>query len=106
MSLFKFQSPTQGSVIMFGKDAEILLNTLGLSDTGEMTTAQLPGYLQRLKTAIEADKVANPVIWPEALNAEEEIDAPVIVHFSQRAAPMAQLMERCLAATETIRWPA
>ena len=104
MSLIKFQSPTQGSVIMFGEDAQTLLDTLNLPDHGEMTTAQLPSYLDRLKTAIEADKAANPVIWPEDLNAEEEENAPVIVHFSQRATPMVQLIERCISATETIRW--
>ena len=104
MSLIKFQSPTQGSVIMFGDDANTLLTTLSLPDHGEMATAQLPGYLARLKTAIDADKASNSVIWPEDLNAEEDMNAPVIVRFSQRAAPMVQLMERCISATETIRW--
>jgi hypothetical protein len=104
MSLIKFQTPTQGSVIMFGEDAQTLLNTLNLPSHGEMAIAQLPNYLERLKTAIEADKAANPVIWPEDLNAEEEENAPVIVRFSQRAAPMVQLLERCISATETISW--
>lgn len=104
MSLLKFQSPTQGSVIMFGEDAQTLLNTLNLAAHGELTTAQLPGHLEHLKTAIDADKAANPVIWPEDLNAEEEENAPVIVRFSQRATPMVQLMERCISATETISW--
>ena len=104
MSLIKFQSPTQGSVIMFGEDAQTLLNTLSLPSHGEMATAELPGYLETLKTAIEADKAANPVIWPEDLNVEEDENAPVIVRFSQRATPMVQLMERCISATETISW--
>jgi len=104
MSLITFRSPTQGSVIMFGQDAQTLLDTLGLSAHGEMATAQLPGYLQRLRTAIDADKAANPVIWPEDLDAEEDLNAPVIVRFSQRATPMVQLMERCISATETISW--
>lgn len=104
MSLIKFHSPTQGSVIMFGDDASTLLNTLNLPAHGEMTTAQLPGYLERLKTAIEADKTANPVIWPEDLNSEEKMDAPVLIRFSQRAAPMVQLIVRCISATETISW--
>jgi hypothetical protein len=104
MSLIKFHSPTQGSVIMFGENAQTLLDTLGLSNKGEMSTAQLPAYLERLKTAIEADKVTNPVIWPEELNAEEDMNAPVIVRFSQRAAPMVQLMTRCISATEPISW--
>ena len=104
MSLIKFQSSTQGSVIMFGEDAQTLLNTLNLPAHGELTTAQLPGYLERLKTAIEVDKAANPVIWPEDLNVEEDENAPVIVRFSQRAAPMVQLIERCISATETISW--
>ena len=104
MSLIKFQSPTQGSVIMFGDDATALLSVLDLPEHGEMTTAQLPGYLARLKTAINTDKAANPVIWPELLLTEEEKNEPVIVRFSQRAAPMVQLLERCISATETIRW--
>ena len=104
MSLIKFHSPTQGSVIMFGQDAQILLDTLGLANKGEITTAQLPAYLERLKTAIEADKASNPVIWPEDLDADEDLNAPVIERFSQRAIPMVQLMERCISATETISW--
>ncbi len=104
MSLIKFQSPTQGSVIMFGNDANTLLAVLDLPDHGEMTTAQLPGYLARLKTAIDTDKAANPVIWPELLQTEEEMNEPVIVRFSQRAAPMIQLIERCISGTETISW--
>ena len=104
MSLIKFHSPTQGSVIMFGDDANTLLTVLNLPDHGEMTTAQLPDYLERLKAAIDTDKMANPVIWPELLQTEEEMNEPVIVRFSQRAAPMVQLMERCISATETIRW--
>ena len=104
MSLIKFQSPTQGSVIMFGDDANTLLTTLSLPDHGEITSAQLPDYLARLKTAIDTDKAANPVIWPELLQTEEEKNEPVVVRFSQRAAPMVQLMERCISATETISW--
>ena len=104
MSIVKFQSPTQGSVIMFGKDAETLRVTLNLPETGEMTAEQLPGYLARLKTAIEADKASNPVIWPEELDSEPDENVPVIVRFSQRAAPMIQLMQRCISATEPISW--
>ena len=104
MSLVKFQSPTQGSVIMFGENAQTLLETLNLPIQGEMTTAQLPAYMARLKAAIEADKASNPVIWPEDLNTEHDENAPVIVRFSQRAAPMVQLMERCISATEPISW--
>ena len=104
MSLIKFQSPTQGSVIMFGDDANTLLTTLSLPKHGEMAAAQLPNYLERLNVAIAADKAANPVIWPELLQTEEEKNEPVVVRFSQRAAPMVQLMERCISATETISW--
>lgn len=104
MSLVKFQSPTQGSVIMFGENAQTLLETLDLPIQGEMTTAQLPAYMARLTAAIEADKASNPVIWPEDLNTEEDENAPVLIRFSQRAAPMVQLMERCISATEPISW--
>ncbi len=104
MSLIKFQSPTQGSVIMFGEDAKTLLNVLNLPAHGEMTIAQLPEYLQRLQTAIDTDKAANPVIWPELLLTDDEKNEPVIVRFSQRATPMVQLIERCISATEPIHW--
>ncbi len=104
MSLIKFQSPTQGSVIMFGEDAQTLLNVLNLPAHGEMTIAQLPEYLQRLQTAVDTDKAANPVIWPELLLTDDEKNEPVIVRFSQRATPMVQLIERCISATEPIHW--
>ena len=104
MSLVKFQSHTQGSVIMFGDDAQTLLNALSLPSHGEMATAQLPEYLKCLNATIAADKATNPVIWPELLQTEEEMNEPVIVRFSQRAAPMVQLIERCISATEPIHW--
>ena len=55
---------------------------------------------------MDADKTVNPIVWPEEQDADIDKEAPVVIRFSQRAAPMLQLMERCLAATETIRWPA
>ena len=106
MALITFRSPTQGSVIMFGHDAQQLLAALNLPDSGEMTTAQLPALVTRLQQIIEVDKSANPVIWPEDLDTEDDMNAPVAIHLSQRAIPLLQLMERCQAATETIRWPA
>lgn len=106
MALITFRSPTQGSVIMFGHDAQQLLAALNLPDSGEMTTAQLPALMTRLQQIIEVDKSANPVIWPEDLDAEDDMNAPVTIHLSQRAIPLLQLMERCRAATETICWPA
>ena len=106
MALITFRSPTQGSVIMFGKDAKQLLTALDLPESGEIMTAELPELIKRLQQVISVDKSANPVVWPEDLNAEEDKDAPVVIHLSQRAVPMLQLMERCLSATETIRWPA
>ena len=106
MSLITFRSPTQGSVIMFGENAQQLLAVLGLPATGEMTTAQLPALIARLKAAAATDKTHNPIVWPEESDPDTDKEAPVLIYFSQRAAPMLQLMERCLAATETIRWPA
>lgn len=106
MALTTFRSPTQGSVIMFGKDAKQLLTALDLPESGEITTAELPALIKRLRQVISVDKSANPIVWPEDLNAEEDKDAPVVIHLSQRAVPMLKLMERCLSATETIRWPA
>ena len=91
---------------MFGNDAKQLLAALDLPDAGEIMTAQLPALITRLQQIIYVDKNANPVIWPEDLDAEADMDAPVVIRLSQRAVPMLQLMERCLSATETIRWPA
>ena len=106
MSLITFRSPTQGSVIMFGQDAQQLLAALDLPEAGEIMTAQLPALIRRLQQVIAVDKHTNPVIWPEDLNVDDDKEAPVVIRLSQRAVPMLQLMERCLAATETIRWPA
>lgn len=91
---------------MFGDDAKQLLTALNLPESGEIMTAQLPALIQRLQQIIAVDKSANPVVWPEDLNTEVEQEAPVVIHLSQRAVPMLQLMQRCLSATETIRWPA
>lgn len=91
---------------MFGNDAKQLLAALDLPETGEIMSAQLPALITRLQKLVETDKTANPVVWPEDLNADEDLNAPVVIRFSQRAVPMLQLMERCHAMTETIRWPA
>ena len=106
MSLITFRSPTQGSVIMFGNDAEQLRLALDLPESGEITTAQLPALIARLQAAMDADKTVNPIVWSEEQDADLDKEAPVVIRFSQRAAPILQLMERCLAATETIRWAA
>ena len=106
MSLITFRSPTQGSVIMFGEHARQLLSALNLPVAGEILTAELPAMIARLKAAIEADKLHHPITWPDESAPDFDKKAPVIIHFSQRAAPVLLLMERCLAATETIRWPA
>lgn len=106
MSLVTFRSPTQGSVIMFSNDAKQLLAALDLPESGEIMTAQLPALITRLEQVIQTDKAANPVIWPEDLDSNDELNAPVAIRLSQRAVPMLRLMQRCLATTETIRWPA
>ena len=106
MSLITFRSPTQGSVVMFGENAQQLLSALNLPAAGEILTAELPAMIERLQSAIETDKRRNPAVWPDASDPDFDRNAPIVVHFSQRATPMLLLMERCLAATETIRWPA
>lgn len=104
MSLVTFRSPTQGSVIMFGNDAQTLLTALNLPTQGEISSAELPAYQHCLQAAIDRDKAQNPIVWPEAAEDSFEPEAPLIVRFSQRVAPFMQLIERCIAATETIRW--
>lgn len=106
MSLITFRSPTQGSVVMFGENAQQLLSALNLPAAGEIHAAELPTMIARLQSAIETDKLHHPIIWPDESNPNFDKKAPIAVHFSQRATPMLLLMERCLAATETIRWPA
>lgn len=109
MSLITFRSPTQGSVIMFPADAKQLLRVLALPERGELTSAQIAACITQLKAAIAADKAQHPIVWPETQDddmVETDPEAAIIIRFSQRATPMLQLMERCLAATETICWPA
>ena len=91
---------------MFGDNARQLLAILGLPAAGKMTSAELPALIASLKAAAATDKMQHPIVWPEESDPDTDKEAPVPIRFSQRAAPMLQLMERCLAATETIRWPA
>lgn len=91
---------------MFEQNAQQLLAALKLPAIGEMTSAELPKLIQQLKAAAIVDKTHNPIVWPEENNPDVDPDAPATIHFSQRVAPVLQLMERCLAATESIRWPA
>jgi hypothetical protein len=104
MSLVRFQSPTQGSVIMFGRDAQQLLAALNLPESGEISSAQMPSLVTQLEGIIAIDKVANPIVWPEDLDAESDMNAPIEIQLAQRAAPVLQLLKRSLNANETITW--
>lgn len=102
--LITFRTNNQGSVIMFAHDAQKMMALLGLPGNGSIAPTQLPELMRQLKEAMAADKSQNPIVWPEASDNEEDKDIPPVVQFSQRAAPMLQLMERCLKTGETIRW--
>ena len=103
MSLITFRSKNQGSVIMFPADAMKLLALLDLPETGTLLPDELSALMPRLATAIQTDQAQNPVIWPED-DSEHNEEPPQVIHFAQRAAPVMQLMARCLKASETIRW--
>ena len=45
---------------MFGEDAQTLLTTLNLPAHGELTTAELPSYLERLKQPLK--QINQPIL--------------------------------------------
>jgi hypothetical protein len=104
--LITFKSSASGDVIMLEENGKDLLRLLGKDPDalkGIVTVEQLPGAMNALKAAIEADKERLPDQQADAEN-ESEDDSGGAVHLFQRVLPLLELMERSLKGKVPVTW--
>ena len=107
--MITFKSTASNDVLMFDTAAKDFLRCIGKAPdaaTGIITVEQLPAAIDRVRTAIAADKTqplkAADNAGQEAANTDDEHTERV--GFAQRAVPMLELMERALAEGAPVVW--
>lgn len=107
--MITFKSTASNDVLMFDTAAKDFLRCIGKAPeeaTGIITVEQLPAAIDRVRTAIAADKTqplkAADNAGKEAANTDDEHTERV--GFAQRAVPMLELMERALAEGAPVVW--
>ena len=109
--LFKFKSKAASDLIMLEPDARALLKLMLGDDPvkGIVLARDMPATLARLEAAMALES-ANSTTHHDSKGlsgAEADDDADALengVHFSQRAAPMVQMLKRCLAENADLVW--
>lgn len=107
--LFKFKSKAASDLIMLEPDARALLHMMLGEDPvkGIVLAQDLPTVIARLESALTQES-ANTREHKQAVDAsskecqDDEKEAPVLM--GQRAAPMLQLLKRCLAEQSDLVW--
>jgi hypothetical protein len=110
--MITFKSTASNDVLMFDTAAKDFLRCIGKAPdeaTGIITVEQLPAAIDRVRTAIAADKTQPLKAADKADNAGKEAASADDEHtervgFAQRAVPMLELMERALAEGAPVVW--
>jgi cyclopropane-fatty-acyl-phospholipid synthase len=107
--LFKFKSKAASDLIMLEPDARALLHMMLGDDPvkGIVLAQDLPATIARLEAALAQESANSPGHkGPEVLSADEGSDdvKEIGVHVGQRAAPMLQMLKRCLAEKADVVW--
>lgn len=109
--LVTFKSAASADVIMFGEPAKQLIAILGKDPDdakGIVTVEQLPRAIERLRAAIEEDRIrqASRDAEPDEIAAEEQektgMGAPV--GLAQRAWPLLDMLESSLRDGVPVVW--
>jgi hypothetical protein len=100
--LVTFSCPAYASITMFGDVAVRLLELMGHSGTvpSVLLAEDVQGALERLETAIQADKQSPPV--PDE-SAKGEDGEPA-VSLSHRALPLIELLKAAAKAKCDVMW--
>lgn len=104
-----FKSAAAGDVIMFGDVARKMMETMGKEpgDQGIVTVAQLPDAIAGLRAAIAADRERWRGMAEDERPAEEAMPgggSRAFVSFSQRAAPLLELLEWAEKKGKPVVW--
>ncbi|WP_416548679.1 DUF1840 domain-containing protein [Limnohabitans sp. DCL3] len=107
--LFKFKSKAASDLIMLEPDARALLLMMLGNDPvkGIVLAHDLPATIARLESAL-AEASANGREHPQnglsPENQDTDAESPLPVPLGQRAAPMLQMLKRCLAEKSDLVW--
>jgi hypothetical protein len=111
--LFKFKSKATADLIMLEPDARRLLKIMLGDDPvqGILTVQALPGALTSLNAAVQQDEALRQERAAKAAQQQgrepgEVFDEPALpaIRLAQRAAPMQQMIQRCIAEERDIVW--
>ena len=110
--LFKFKSKATSDLIMLEPDARVLLQMMLGDDPvkGIVLAKDLPATIAKLESALaqESAKDERSKAHLRATSADlenpEEGDFLQTVQFSQRAAPMLQMLKRCVTDNADLMW--
>ena len=108
--LFKFKSKATADLIMLEPDARRLLKIMLGDDPvkGILLCRDLPALLERLDEAVQRDEVLRKERAQAAAHPASEAspDAPELpaIRLAQRAAPMQQMIKRCISEERDIVW--
>jgi len=100
--LVTFSCPVYANITMFGDVAIRLLKMMGHSGTvpSALLAKDVQAALDRLKTAIEADKQQTP----EPESTEDEERGEPVVSLSNRALPLIELLGAAAKADCDVMW--
>jgi len=98
--LVTFTTDAYADITMFGDVALAMLKMMGHSKTvpGAILAADVPMALNRLKTAIDAEKTSPPV------DENEDKDDEPIVSMTDRALPLIELLTAAAQAECNVMW--
>lgn len=99
--LVTFSCPAYADITMFGDVAVRLLKIMGHSGTvpGALLAEDIPAAIERLETAVEADKQAHAAEEPE-----EDEDGEPVVSLPHRALPLVELLKAAEKKECDVMW--
>jgi hypothetical protein len=111
--LLTFKSRTSADVIMFGEQAQQLIELIGKADSpakGIVTVEQLPGAIAALRAAIDDDKAQQQAAREAAAEDEADENDPeqrgmaAPVGLAQRAWPLLDMLETAQREGVPVVW--
>lgn len=111
--LFKFKSRACADLIMLEADARRILQAMTGNDAaqGIVQLADMPAALARLEAAVALDealrKASDEAAAREgrhAMDKDPEQNELPAIRLAQRAAPMLQMLRRCMAEEADLLW--
>ena len=105
--LIVFKSQASGDVMMFRKNARDILRIIGKdvdAPQGVVTVEQLPEAISRLQAAVDEDKRQRA---NRDSGEPDPVDASTgqpVIHLSQRALPLIELLQYALDDDKPVTW--